>query len=124
MALPFGCHISWIGVILAGKNNSEEQGEQSHFGFLKQNLKMVRSLLCLFACMLATVVWSQRSPIRVAMIHEDDVEQIKAIVLAHAGEDTGTDEYKAKVQVRSPEKRLFPTRSQTLLLCVIKSRGC
>lgn len=64
---------------------------------------MVRSLLFgLLVCMLSMVVWSQRSPIRVAMVHEDDVEQIKAIVLAHAGEDTGTDEYKAKIQVSLP----------------------
>ena len=85
---------------------------------------MVSSLCGLVVCILATVVWSQRSPIRVAMVHEDDVEQIKAIVMAHAGEDTGTDEYKTKVQVNpikyclpylvsilwyTSVKRLFPT---------------
>ena len=60
---------------------------------------MVRNLCGLIACTLVAAVWCQRSPIRVAMVHEDDVEMIKAIVLGHAGEDTGEDEYKTKVQV-------------------------
>ena len=94
---------SWLATTTTTMANSCAilKNLQQFWFTVQKKKKMVRNLFGLVVWMLATVAWCQRSPVRVAMVHEDDVEQIKAIVLGYAGEDTGTDEYKTKVQVET-----------------------